>query len=67
ELDNDDGITSIAASESRHEKKQKDKSVRHVRNSAESIRDAQTDHPTKPQGESSAAACCLCTLRCSID
>ena len=58
ELDNDDGITAIAARESRNKKKQEGKSVCHALNIAESIQDAQTGYPTRPQGESSAEACC---------
>jgi hypothetical protein len=41
--------------------------VSHAANAAESIQDAQTGHPTRPQGESNTEACYRCTLRCSID
>jgi hypothetical protein len=57
-LDDDDGIAAIAAGESRDKKKQKGKNVCHALNVAESIQDAQTGHPTRPQGESNAEACC---------
>jgi hypothetical protein len=67
QLDDDNWISTIAACKSRHEKKQKGKSMYHALNRAEFIQDAQTGHPTRPQGASSTEACCLCTLRRSID
>jgi len=54
ELDDDNGIAAIAAREGCNKKKQKGKSVCHASNVAESIQDAQTGHPTRPQGESNA-------------
>src|SRR4029079_10431465 len=67
ELDNNNGIAATAARERDGEKKQKSQRVCHALNVAASIPDAQTDRPTRPQGESNTEACCRCTLRCSID
>ncbi|MGH7181816.1 MAG: hypothetical protein ACREJN_07560, partial [Nitrospiraceae bacterium] len=67
ELDHDDSIAASAAKESCNEQKKKGKSMCHALNSAEFTQDAQTGYPTRPQGESSTEACCLCTLRRAID
>ena len=55
-LEHNNGIAAIAADERKHEKKQAGKKAFHPLGIAP--QDAQTGHPTRPQGESSAEACC---------
>ena len=58
-LDDDDGIAAIAAGESSDKKKSEGQERMSCVERAESVQDAQTGHPTRPQGESNAEACCL--------
>ena len=57
QLNDNDRIAAGASAEAEPDKQEKNEELFHEKQSLKSIQDAETGHPTRPQGESVAEAC----------